>query len=104
MTPKHDININADGTFQQDKINIAYNKLVDIFGEPHHEVNELRIDRKWLLQFDDGTVAIIYNWKNGANWQGDDSILADSITDWCIGGCTQRAADLIKQSIEGVAA
>lgn len=102
MTPQHDININTDGTFQQDKINISYSKLVDIFGEPHHEIDELRIDRKWLLQFGDGTVATIYNWKNGANWQGDDRILTDNIADWCIGGRTQHAVNLVKQAIEGL--
>jgi len=61
---------------------------VDVFGEPMKDgFDNYKSDAQWLVKFDDGTVATIYNWKNGINYCGSEhGIPTQSITNWNIGG------------------
>lgn len=80
------------GTSLQGYIDIDYEELVEFFGEPMDA--EYKVDAQWILVFEDGSVATIYNYKDGPNYLGEDAgMLIDSwadITeknrDWHIGG------------------
>lgn len=60
-----------------------YSELVDLFGEPA-EGDGYKVDARWVIEFEDGQVFTIYNWKNGPNY-GEDRKVKD-INFWHIGG------------------
>lgn len=87
------------GTAFVDSININYKKLVDTFGKPHLS-DGFKTDAEWGLEFPDGTVATIYNWKNGKNYLGDDGLETENITTWHIGGKNRLATLWAKLTLE----
>ncbi len=60
-----------------------YSELVDLFGEPA-EGDGYKVDARWVIEFEDGVVCTIYNWKNGPNY-GENRKVED-ISFWHIGG------------------
>lgn len=105
ITHNQDDLINSNMTCLRGCITATYAQLVGTFGEPLKEgFDDYKSDAEWLVQFDDGTVATIYNWKNGINYGGsEEGIPTEQITDWHIGGHTSDAVDNVKQAIrEGV--
>ena len=83
------------GTSLQGHITATYAELVELFGKPHDFFDDFKCDAEWYVEFDDGTVATIYNWKNGRNYCGPDAPPVEAITSWNIGGNTTEAADKI---------
>jgi len=71
-----------------------YDDLVKLLGEPHSEGDGYKTDAEWCIEFSDGTVATIYNWKNGRNYTGADVSL-NSIKTWNVGGRNDRAHRLV---------
>jgi len=100
---KYKLNYLADdtGTCYQDEIEVSYDTLVEVFGEPDPIANDgYKTDIEWLIEFEDGTIATIYNWKNGHNYLGEhDGLSIENITYWHIGGFDKKAADYIKDAI-----
>ena len=90
----NDIDININGSSLKGHINIPHYKLVDRFGEPQ-VWDDYKTDAQWVIEFDDGLVATIYNWKNGVNYCGDDGIPTNDITEWNIGGKSMEVVDRI---------
>lgn len=82
-----DIDIN--GTSLCDYIRVSYANLVRVFGQPTSG-DGYKVDAEWILEFDDGVVATIYNYKDGRNYCGEEGLDVEFITDWHIGG-HQRA-------------
>ncbi len=73
----------------------SYNQLVRLFGPPTGNGDPFKTDAMWDIEFSDGTVATIYNWKNGRNYCGPDAPAVEDITSWNIGGVTPEAAERI---------
>ena len=92
-------NVNINMTSLQGYITIDYDKLIDVFGKPNMG-DEYKIDAEWELEFEDGTVATIYNWKNGKNYLGVEGTPVDDITDWHVGGKTKRAVELVNNLLK----
>jgi len=60
---------------------ITYAELVEIFGRPNHGPNDYNLDKvtcEWMIEFEDGTRASIYDWKTGRTPMGE--------YEWHIGG------------------
>lgn len=94
ITHNQDDLINTNMTHLQGCITATYAQLVGTFGEPLPEgkFDDYKSDAEWLVQFDDGTVATIYNWKNGINYCGsEEGTPTQDITDWHIGGKSEKA-------------
>lgn len=56
----------VNGTSFQGDVAAYYHELVEVFGEPDHGPNDFGSDKitcEWDLEFEDGTVATIYDWK-----------------------------------------
>ena len=51
----------ANGTSLQGYITATYDQLVERFGQPESGGDKTTVE--WMLQFEDGTVATIYDWK-----------------------------------------
>jgi hypothetical protein len=77
-----------------------YDLLVKTFGNPHKYVLDgAKVDVNWIIQFEDGTIAIIYNYKNGINYLGMYGIPVEEITNWQVNGENSRCVDLIERAI-----
>ena len=78
-------NINVNGTSLSGYISVDYNTICKVFGEPT-ESDGYKTDAEWMIQFSDGKVATIYNWKDGKNYCGASGLNVEDIKEWHIGG------------------
>ena len=82
----------TNGTSYQGLIKATYLDLVDVFGPPAfgpHDNSGDKVTCEWVLEFDDGTAATIYDWNMV------DTTYA--LYDWHIGGFDQRAVELVTE-------
>ena len=84
-----------NGTSLQAHVNTTYSTLVRTFGKPHSDGDACKVDAEWVLLFADGTVATIYNYKDGKNYNGDEGLAVEDITDWHIGGNDWKAGQRV---------
>ena len=91
--------ISIMGTCLQGYISVRYDTLVKIFGEPC-ESDGYKVDAEWILEFENGDIATIYNYKTGKNYLGSDGQDVEDITHWHIGGSNQRAKLLVNDYIK----
>ena len=82
-----------NGTCLQGYIETTYDELVKVFGKPT-EFEGDKVTVEWTIQFSDGTVASIYDWKLSETPMG--------VYRWHIGGRSQRAVDLVTQAYDQV--
>jgi hypothetical protein len=95
----NDRKININESCLQGYIKCDYNKLVSLFGEPC-EGDAYKIDAEWIIKFDDGSIATIYNWKNGKNYCGDGGEDVQNITDWHVGGFSKQSVWTLMELLE----
>ena len=101
----NDTKVDIDGTHLQGHIDTTFGALVCTFGEPTVG-DEYKTDWEWEIEFSDGTVATVYNWKNGPNYSRqyhEKGLRADQITEWHVGGHKGEALALVKQALGGLA-
>lgn len=91
--------INTGGTHLQGYVQANYKDLVAAFGKPM-DGDGIKVDAEWNIQFDDGTIATIYNWKNGLAYMSDLGLDTERITDWNIGGASPRSAELVTIALD----
>jgi len=82
--------INCIGTHFQGHLTLNYNDIKKVFGKPLGG-DGYKVDAKWEIEFADGVVATIYNYKDGKNYNGASGLPKTKITDWHIGGHDERA-------------
>lgn len=70
--------------------------ICNIFGEPQRYMDADKVQVEWAIQFDDGKVATIYDWK-------EYTTPAEMVTDWHIGGHDPEVALRVKQILREVA-
>ena len=87
------------GTSLRGTITIGYLDLVKVFGPPHSNGDGYKVDAEWDLRFSDGTIATIYNWKDGKNYCGDEGECVENIRDWHIGGKDYRAVEYVFEAL-----
>lgn len=84
--------INASGTHLQGTILTTYDKLVKVFGEPDFLSKDGdKVTCEWDIQFSDGTIATIYDWKEYET--------PLHIYDWHIGGKSSDAVDRVREQL-----
>jgi hypothetical protein len=83
----------ANGTSYKGKIVTTYDELVSKFGlpdfGPHGDGDKVTCE--WALEFEDGTVATIYDWKYGET--------PFHKAEWNIGGKTNQATQLVYETM-----
>ena len=92
-------NIDVNGTHLQGHINVEYSVLKKIFGKPTSG-DEYKTDAEWYIQFEDGTVATIYNWKNGKHYLGREGTAKTKITHWNVGGNSKEVVERIQEVLK----
>jgi len=80
----------VNGTHLQGYVQAYYHQLVEVFGEP--EGGGDKTTAEWALEFEDGTVATIYDWKEYDTPLG--------LYSWHIGGLSQRAVDRVTSTFK----
>ena len=63
----------AGGTCLQGYIDANYADLCEKLGA-HSNGDEYKVDAEWVLRFSDGTIATVYNYKDGKNYCGEDGL------------------------------
>ena len=105
ITHNEDDLIRSNGTCRRGSITTSYANLVDVFGEPLKDgFDDCKSDAEWIVQFEDGLVATIYNWKDGINYCGTEhGTPTMSIREWNIGGYDTAVVAYIKDALKEVA-
>ena len=80
-----------NGTSLQGYIDAHYFQLVETFGEPF-DGDMYKTQKEWSIEFADGTIATIYDWKKDCDPQNN--------TIWNVGGKSERAFQLVIQTIQ----
>jgi hypothetical protein len=90
---KFTTNANVNGTSLQGYVKAYYHELVERFGEPEYGGDKTTVE--WCLEFEDGTVATIYDWKEYDTPTGS--------YNWHIGGKSKEAVwavtDAMKETV-----
>jgi hypothetical protein len=101
-THNDDVRIDVNGTSFQDTLWANYTDIVDTFGMPM-EGDNYKTDAEWEILFENGTVATIYNWKDGKNYCGEeDGLDVEDIREWHIGGHDGMCRELVKHAMKEV--
>jgi len=86
----------SQSTWYQGEVETTYAKLVEIFGKEHSDGDGYKIQARWELEFEDGTIATIYDWKEGDSYNGQGKgISKEQITNWHIGGTSPKSVNHI---------
>ena len=93
--------INTNGTCLQGQIAANYDDLVRAFGAPLAG-DDYKTDVEWAVQVN-GTVATVYNWKNGPAYCGPDATPVEQITRWNVGGRSHAAVELVERLLGKIA-
>ena len=88
----------AIGTSLQDYVSVDYQTIVAKYGPPTTSVG-YKIDAEWIIEWDDGQVGTLYNWKNGENYLGEDGLPVEEIYEWNIGGKNKLVGKRIRDDL-----
>jgi len=91
----------VSGTSLQGYIKCDYATLVQVFGKETSDGDGYKVDAEWGLEFSDGVVATIYNWKNGKNYCDDDGLEVSEMTEWNVGGYSKQAVANVTKLLLG---
>ena len=95
----NDIDIDMMGTSLMGYIDCSYDRLLKTFGAPHTG-DEHKVDAEWDIQFEDGRVVTIYNYKDGKNYLGRKGKSVENINKWHVGGMNQLTVEDIKEILD----
>ena len=91
---------NIGGTSLQGYIKASYEQLLNEFGAPNSTLcDNYKTDVEWAFKFADGTVATLYNWKNGKNYLGDEGLELNDIYEWNVGGFNDKAVSRLLEQM-----
>ena len=91
----NDTDIETDFSSLRGHIQTTLANLIDVFGEPIRFGEGDKVTVQWEVQFDNGIVATIYDWKR---YELGTPAMNERI-DWNIGGDSFRAVELIAKEL-----
>lgn len=89
----------TNGSHLVGNIRTTYKRLIETFGLPHGS-DGYKTDAEWSIEFEDGTIATIYNWKDGKNYLGAHGASLNDIEEWHIGGFNHDAVERVYDSVQ----
>lgn len=90
---KFSTNADVNGTSLQGYVTAYYHELIELFGDP--ELGGDKTTVEWCLEFEDGTVATIYDWKEYETPLGK--------YQWHIGGHDRSAVMAVTEAMRATA-
>tara|TARA_R100001594_G_C3995358_1_gene253361 strand:+ start:540 stop:836 length:297 start_codon:yes stop_codon:yes gene_type:complete len=92
---------NVGGTHLQGYLRASYEQLLKAFGKPNPDLcDNYKTDVEWAFKFADGTVATLYNWKNGKNYLGKEGLELNDIYEWNVGGFDEKSVTKLKEKLK----
>ena len=88
----------TNGTSLQGYLQSSYDNIVRVYGEPLE--GRYKIDAEWIIEWEDGLIGTIYNWKNGKNYLGEEGLEVEDITEWNIGGSKKIVETRINNKVK----
>jgi hypothetical protein len=88
----------SGGTFLVGRVQATRSQLVEVFGQPMYtaaDSGDGKVTTEWVLEFDEGTVATVYDWKR---YELGTPGLNEEIM-WNVGGHSPRAATLVQEAL-----
>jgi hypothetical protein len=89
----------TEGSSLRGEVTATYKELTDLFGVPT-KGDAYKVDAHWSVKFSDGTVATVYNWKDGKSYLGEQGADVKDITEWHVGGFGPSATILVQLTLE----
>lgn len=89
-------------SFQGYYLKLPYARIVAVLGEPSPDSTDgYKVSTEWDLQFEDGTVATVYDYKE-TNLYSDElpspeKLRASKFSDWHIGGFSMKAVFRLRE-------
>lgn len=80
--------IEVNGTSLMGKVVASYGELLSVFGEPLSDSSEDKVKAEWFIEFDDGIVGTIYDYKS--------SVAPQDNTNWNVGGRNHKVVTMIQ--------
>lgn len=79
-------------------VTASYDRLVEVFGGPTYDEpsGDGKVDIEWNLEFEDGTIATIYNWKD---YDGGLRCKTEQDYVWHVGGKSKMAELLVIETL-----
>ena len=94
-------NVISNGTSLIGSVDVSYRKLVNVFGKETFGMSgDKKSQCEWNLQFNDGTIVTIYDWKVNKKYCGKEGLSKSKVKDWHVGGFSQHALDLVKKELD----
>ena len=93
----------VNGTSLVGEIEITYATLKRVFGKEHCDGDGYKVQAEWILRFEDGTIATIYDYKEGKNYCGKSGKPKSKVTCWHIGGDSQASMHRVTEAIQQAA-
>lgn len=90
VDPSIDVNFSS----LKGKVSASFYDLVRHFGEPVYDSYDYKTQCQWTIQFEDGIIATIYDYKMG-------NIPVDQIGYWSVGGYTFTAYHRVLSILDG---
>ena len=88
------------GSHGQGTIDATFEELKHCFGFPRGSHDDYKCDVEWNIKFADGTIATIYNWKNGLNYCGaENGLRICQMTSFSVGGFSKCALRLVESIV-----
>ena len=82
-------NSKINGSSLSGYLNVSYDTLVKLLGEPNAPVDGYKTDAEWHVKVkeegDAPAYAAIYNYKSGKNYLGDEGLRVENIDRWHVG-------------------
>ena len=97
----NDVIIETSGTSLVGEIKLDYYDILNRLGNPVKFGGGNKVSAEWEIEFYDGTVATLYNWKNGRNYCGEDGLELHQIDEWHVGGFNGKALDKVNELFKG---
>ena len=73
------------GMIGGDENPLTYTRLCELFGTPMSG-RDNKSSCNWVLEFEDGLIATIYDYKSSKNYLGEDGLWVSEMKAWHIGG------------------
>ena len=83
-------------------IEASYNMIKTAFGDPCGS-DDYKVQVEWAIQFEDGTIATIYDWKQGDLYNGEgNGTHFSKVEEWHIGGFNDKAELRVLEVLTGI--
>ena len=95
---------NVMGTSLQEYVETSYRRLHKLFGEPIDQPDPYKVSTQWVLEWDDGAIATIYDYKETKTYDSYgpsvDVFRTRKSYTWHIGGRSEDVVVRVQQIID----